>query len=195
MERQENPNTPVQHNADPAEQALFVNQYTLGYDQYLQCYKKLQGIYVPLWVQYGLVALVLAGNAILTAVNVKTVPHLLLHLLLIGLALYYLYVLLIQPRLRARQTVQRLEETFGQLLEIHVSFYDDRLILHSLLSNTRITMLYQNIVYCGETQDLWVLMSKRKMCAFPGKSGFSGIDAEGFKAFMREKAPGAKFRW
>ena len=192
---EENPHTPVQQNAEPAEQALFVNQYTLGYDQYLQCYQKLRGIFVPLWVQYSLVALVLAGNAILTAGNVKTVPHLLLHLLLIGLALYYLYLLLIQPRRRAKQTVQRLEETFGQLLEIHVSFYDDRLILHSLLSNTRITILYQNIVYCGETQDLWVLMSKRKMCAFPVKSGFSGIDGPGFKAFMREKAPNAKFRW
>ena len=122
-------------------------------------------------------------------------PHILLHLLLIGLALYYLYLLLIQPRRRARQTVQRLEETFGQLLEVHVSFYDDRLILHSLLSDARITMLYQNIVYCGETQDILVLMSKRKMFAFPVKSGFSGIDGEGFKAFMREKAPNARFRW
>ncbi|MBR5705159.1 MAG: YcxB family protein, partial [Deltaproteobacteria bacterium] len=189
---EDNPHTPVQQNAEPAEQALFVNQYTLGYDQYLQCYQKLQEIYVPRWVQCGLAVLVAAVSVILAAAKAKTVPHVLLHLLIIALALYHLYLVLIVPRRRARQTVHRLEETFGQLMEVHVFFYGDRLILHNPLSNADICMRYQNIVYCGETQDLLVLMSKRKMFAFPGKSGFTGIDADGFKAFMREKAPNAK---
>ncbi len=197
MERRESahPDAPVQESAGAAEQALFFNQCTLDYQQYLQCFRELQGVYVPLWTQYCSVAALLTGNILLAATDAGSTPHFLLHLLMIALGLFQLYLLLILPRRRARMTVHRLEETFGGLVEIQASFYGDRLILRNPLVDTDLCMLYQNIVYCGETKDLLVLMSRRKVFAFPGKSGFTGTDGEGFKAFMREKAPNAKFRW
>ena len=189
MENEEK--TTVQPNAPETQEApLFCNVCAPGFEGYLQCYRKLIFHRLPAWAAWSLAAL--AGAAFCQAVWRRDQLVATAALFVLGL---YLYRILFAPRRAAQRAVQRAEETYGQSATAEIAFYPDRLCIHNRTSGAQGRFLYDQIEYCAESKDMLMLLTRQKQFVPLSKAGFSGTDAEGFKAFMREKAPGAKFRW
>ena len=194
MDHQEIPRTdaPIPETPEtPAEQPAFENVSALGYEEYLQCYKKIRfyGAKIKIWLVA--VALYLAG--VLLARETLSVTWIMIpYVIVAGLLVY---VLLFAPRKQAKVTTGRIMELYGRIPEIRAFFFQDRIVFHNTASNGDLTLRYESIANCMETRDVILLMTKQKQFHPLAKAGFSGTDEAGFKAFMREKLPGDKLRW
>ncbi len=174
-----------------AEQPLFENACTPGYEDYVQCYRKLMLFSPASWI--GVV--VLAAYAELVRVFLGGFSSPLIPGLIAAVAALYLYKIFSAPQKQARLTVRRFEETLGRLPEVRISFYGDRLNIHNCASNGDTGIRYEDCVLCTETKDFLLLRTRQKHFVPLAKAGFAGTDAEGCKRFLEAKAKNAKRRW
>ena len=196
MDRQDTQNvdTPIPDAPErPAEQAAFENVSALGYEEYLQCYKKIWFHSTRMKIWLVTIALCLAGFFLQWEMVLASPMSLFLFVAVVGLLL--LAVLLYAPRKQAKLTAGRIKETYGQIPEVRASFFQDRIVFHNTASNGDISLRYDNISDCLETRDVILLVTKQKQFHSLVKAGFSGTDEAGFRAFIREKASNAKYYW
>ena len=189
--------TAVQDAAETEETPLFENQWTASYADYLQCYREL-AVY-PRQARGAWRGI--AGYVFLMAVSLIFLPRVsnwmgpVMAALSALMILLELFVLLFFPRDRARKTVRRWEEIYGALPVLRLSFFSDGFRFHNSADSSGGRVGYEIIDCCCETQDLLLLVTKQKQFFPLAKAGFSGTDEAGFKQFMRQKAPNAKFQW
>ncbi len=187
----------AQESAETTEQPLFENIAAPGYEEYLQCYKKLRFYSPQARVYWIAVALYIVLMAVLM-IAWHIFSPLALSFLAVILGLFVCRLVYI-PRKQAKANVSRLQESYGGIPEIALSFYGDRIVIQKRgdadSGEASLPLRYEAFAYCGETQDVLALVTRQKQLLPVVKSGFIGTDAEGFKQFMREKAPNAKFCW
>ena len=177
----------------PAEQPLFENVSALGYEEYLQCYQKILLHSARMKIFLVVMALCLVDIILQWEMVLANPMSLLPFVAVASLMLLILFVYV--PRKQAKQTVGRIKELNGRIPEVRSSFFQDRIVSHNTASNGETSLRYEKIADCLETRDVILLMTEQKQYYTLVKSGFSGTDEQGFKQFMRKKAPTAKFHW
>lgn len=119
-------------------------------------------------------------------------------ILLAGIALYaVLFILLIlAPRRFLTKRAKQMRELYGEKrVEIRAAFFDDTVAFHNAASNADVQYAYSAFGTLTETKDLFLVRTHEKQLIALDKSGFTGVDAKGFCAFMDEKCPNAKRSW
>ena len=118
---------------------------------------------------------------------------------MLGLAVILVFLREGFPRIFSRKlaknSMKQMQEAYGQPETQESFFYEDSLRLYTPNTKGELRYGYQAVAVCMETETLLLLQTQQKQLVILPKSGFSGIDSEGFKTFMREKAPNARFRW
>ena len=112
------------------------------------------------------------------------------------IAAYLLVRLFTAPGLAARKFMRRLEAVHGDIstMKITYSFHDD-LIYTQSSTGQKIETAYDQIIAVHETAHGIVMRRKENLFEALDKSAIEGGTLEGFKAFLQEKMPGAKFHW
>ncbi len=112
------------------------------------------------------------------------------------LAVYLLVRLFTAPGLSARRFMRRLEAVHGDISTMKITyFFHDDLICTRSTSGQKIETAYDQITAVHETAHGIVLRRKEHLFETMDKSAVEGGTPGDFKAFLREKMPGAKFHW
>lgn len=98
-----------------------------------------------------------------------------------------------QPRLLARRTHRRHRTHRGDAVpEVTAAFHDDEIVLHEGRNEAHYPYTY--VVRVRRTRRLWLLRLDGREAIVLDRTGFAGIDDEGFGRFLRAKCPQAKWK-
>lgn len=123
-------------------------------------------------------------------------PRFWLCLVAIAVEAYGIVRAILAPRIFVKRVKRRNNELYGtDRIEIRSAFYDDMAVYHEMPTNADIRLAYSSIRLAAETKDLFILRTRQKLTFELSKTGFDGIDVQGFRNFMDEKCPNAKRKW
>ena len=112
------------------------------------------------------------------------------------LAIYLLVRLFTAPGLSARKFMRRLEAVHGDSSTLKFTYYFDDDHMHSQSSSgQKLETAYDQITAVHETAHGIVMRRKENLFEALDKSAIEGGTLKGFKTFLQEKMPNAKFHW
>ena len=110
------------------------------------------------------------------------------------IAAYLLVRLFTAPGLSARKFMRRLEAVHGDISTLRITyFFDDDRMQSQSSSGQKIETAYDQIISVHETAHGIVMRRKENLFEALDKSAIEGGTLEGFKTFLQEKMPNAKF--
>ena len=189
---------------DEERTTIFSNTFTASEEAYRQLYWRIRRLVTWLVTIFALGASVYIICAIIRFASVyaangmsffRTLQAWFLILLVVYLC-FNIWLMLSAPRRLAKKALKRVQELNNdQIPEETAAFTADLVVFHNSATNGEATVRYPSFTKVQETKDLFLLWTAQKQVLPLAKSGFTGIDAAGFRAFMDEKCPNAKRFW
>lgn len=110
------------------------------------------------------------------------------------MGLLFLAWYIVTPYYVANTNHKRQNTALGGDAETETSFYEDRFVTITLQSKSELSLQYAQIRRVIKTRSLYLIVLPQQLVVSLDQKGFTTGSPEGLEAFLKEKAPKAKYR-